>query len=255
MAHFHPDERPFVERMSELTERVADRHEVVRTDFLDPRQAEILEMLANRAADVHVVFAGGHTRAERRRAVVAPDYIPLDEEDAGLAVIRITSGDGKFAELDHGDFLGALLGLGIKREKIGDLHVSPSSCQCVVAGEMADFIDLHLRQVHRVNVLTERLAIGELVPVIPQMDELSFLVASLRLDGIVGDVWRLSRAKVLDPIRAGRCRVNWKTEENPARLLKAGDTVSLRGFGRFRLLQVEGETKSGRIRIKVAKFV
>lgn len=255
LMHFHPEERPYVERMAKAVERVADRHEVRQTDFLDPRQAEIVDMLVRRHADLNVLFAGGHEQAERRRAVIAPDYIPLGPEDAGLAVIRVTSGDAKIAELDHGDYLGALLGLGIKREKIGDLHVAPDGCQCVVAEEMAEYIDLNLRQVHRVHVLTERLPIGELDPVIPQMAEQSLSVASLRLDGIAGDVWRLSRAKVLEPIRAGRCRVNWKVEENPARLLREGDTVSLRGFGRFRLERVEGETKRGRLRITVAKFV
>jgi RNA-binding protein YlmH len=255
LVHFHPEERPYVERMAEVVRRTADRHEVRVTDFLDPRQSDIVEMLVRRQPDLHVLFAGGHPDAERRRAVIAPDYIPLEPGDANLAVIRITSDDARLAELDHGDYLGALLGLGIKREKIGDLHVSPAGCQCVVAGEMADYVDLNLRQVHRVHVWTERLGIDELEPVLPQTSEQTFTVASLRLDAVAGDVWRLSRNKVLEPIKAGKCRVNWKTEDNPSRLLKEGDTVSLRGFGRFRLERVEGETKRGRLRVTVVKFV
>ena len=45
---------------------------------------------------------------------------------------------------------------------------------------------------------------------------MSLSVASLRLDGIASDVYRVSRSKIVDPIRAGRCRVNWKTEEDPS---------------------------------------
>jgi len=254
LAHFHPDERPFVERMAKVAERAADRHTVELTDFLDPRQADIVDMLVRRHPDLHVLLAGGHPEAERKRAVIAPSYIPLEPADARLALIRITAAGGKPAELEHGDYLGALLGLGIKREKIGDLHVSPDECQCVVAAEMADYIDLNLRQVHRVRVMTERLPVSELKPVVPELTEMTLSVASLRLDAVAGDVWRLSRAKVLEPIKAGRCRVNWKTEDNPACLLKEGDTVSLRGFGRFRLVRINGETKSGRLRITVAKF-
>jgi RNA-binding protein YlmH len=77
----------------------------------------------------------------------------------------------------------------------------------------------------------------------------------MRLDGIVSDVFRISRAKILVPIQAGRCRVNWKPEEDPGKPLKEGDVVSLQGFGRFKVLEVEGVTKKGRLRVKVGKYV
>ncbi|MOA60324.1 S4 domain protein [compost metagenome] len=80
-------------------------------------------------------------------------------------------------------------------------------------------------------------------------------MASLRLDGIVSDVFRLSRSKVLVPIKAGRCRVNWKTEEDPSKQLKAGDMVALQGFGRFKVLETDGVTKKGRLRVRIGKFV
>ena len=255
LSHFHPDERPFAVKTADMLDRISEQHELRRTDFLDPRQQFIVETLANRYPDLQLLFEDGYPGAERKRAVIAPDYYTLDREDAGLRIVAISSDDAKLAELDHGDYLGALVGLGMKRERLGDLHVSPEGCQCVVAEEMAAFIDLHLGQVHRVQVMTEIRPIEQLSPVIPQLAELTFTVASMRLDGIVGDVWRLSRAKSLIPIKAGRCRVNWKVEEDPSCLLKEADTVSLKGFGRFVLTRVEGETKKGRIRLTVSKYV
>ena len=83
---------------------------------------------------------------------------------------------------------------------------------------------------------------------------MSLSVASMRLDGIVSDVCRLSRAKALVPIQAGRCRVNFKTESDPSKPLKEGDVVSLQGFGRFRVLEVEGVNKKGRTRVKIGKY-
>ena len=255
LTHFHPNERPFVEKLADIIARTDSLHELRRTEFLDPRQASIVESLVHRHSDLQLMLEGGHPDAERKRALIAPDYMTLTAEDAGLCVIAIHSADAKLAELDHGDYLGALLGLGVKRDVIGDLHVHPNGCHCVVAEELATFIDLHLKQVHRVGVSTSVLPIHELVPVIPTREEMSFTVASMRLDAIVGDVWRLSRAKALVPIKAGRCRVNWKTEENPSCLLQEGDTISLKGFGRFVIHRVDGETKKGRIRLTVAKFV
>jgi RNA-binding protein YlmH len=126
--HFHPDEKSFVDRASEWVERAAERHETKRTDFLDPRQAHILYTLANRNPDVNVRVYGGSAQAERKKAIIAPDYKVLDDEDLGIVVLDITSEDRRISELDHGDYLGALLGLGIKRDKIGDLHVTEEGC-------------------------------------------------------------------------------------------------------------------------------
>lgn len=252
--HFHPDEHAFVDRAAEWVDRAAERHAVRRTDFLDPRQAFILTSLANRRPEVKLRLDGGYPEAERKRAIIAPEYRDLEEEDPGILVLSVTSGENKFLTLEHGDYMGAILGLGIKREKIGDIHVLPEGCHCLVSEEIAEYLRLHLHQVHRIQVQTEILPLSGLQLSETQMEEMNLTVASLRLDGIVSDVFRLSRAKVLQPIRAGRLRVNWKVEEDPSKLLKEGDIVSLQGFGRFKVAELDGVTKKGRYRIRIAKF-
>lgn len=253
--HFHPEERAFVDRASEWVERAAEWHEMRLTDFLDPRQAFILTTLVNRRNDVALRLEGGYPGAERCRAIIAPDYRPLDDEPAGIAVLAVTSADQEIAKLDHGDYLGAILGLGIKRDRIGDIHAGANGAHFLVAEEIADYLNIHLRQVHRVHVLTDILPLEQLAVVKPELEEMNFTVASLRLDGICSDVYRISRAKIVDPIRAGRCRVNWKAEEDPSKPLKEGDVVSIKGLGRFKLLEVDGMTKKGRIRVRAGKFI
>lgn len=252
--HFHPDEREFVDRAWEWVRRASEGHEVKRTDFLDPRQAYITATLVNRSRDVQLRLDGGSGQAERKRALIAPDYVYADGEDMGISVLQITSPDRKWDELEHGDFLGALLGLGIKREKIGDIHVSPDRCHVLVTEEMAPFVNSHLRQVHRVSVLTDILPLPELQAADAEMKTAKLSVASLRLDGIASDVFRLSRTKIMAPIKAGRCKVNWKVEQNPSAPLEAGDVVSLQGFGRFKVIDVEGLTKKGRYWVTVGTF-
>ncbi|MCC3372873.1 RNA-binding protein [Cohnella sp. REN36] len=254
-AHFHPDEKSFVDRAWEWVERAAELHELRRTDFLDPRQAHILFSLANRHPDAAIRLDGGYAVAERKRALVAPDYRPLEEEDLGIAVLEIASDDRRISELDHGDYLGALLGLGIKRDKIGDLHVSESGCHVLIAEDIGSFLNAHLRQAHRIEVTAAVRPLSELREVPVRLEESTISVASMRLDGIASDVLRVSRAKIMDPIRAGRCRVNWKTVEDPSVSLRAGDVVSFKGFGRFRVIEAEGVSKSGRIRLKIGKYV
>ncbi|WP_372630774.1 RNA-binding protein [Cohnella sp.] len=253
--HFHPDEKAFVDRALEWVERAAERHETKRTDFLDPRQAHILFTLANREPDAQVRLDGGSPHSERKRAMVAPDYRVLDDEDMGIVVLDIASDDRKIADLDHGDYLGALLGLGIKRDKIGDLHVSEAGCHALIAEEIGDFLIGHMKQAHRVDVSVSVRPLSELREAKVELQEQVLSVASMRLDGIASDVFRLSRAKIVDPIKAGRCRVSWKPVEDPSHPLRVGDVVSMKGFGRFKIIDVEGVSKSGRTRVRIGKFV
>ncbi|WP_256760262.1 RNA-binding protein [Cohnella sp. WQ 127256] len=253
--HFHPDEKAFVDRAWEWVERAAERHETKRTDFLDPRQAHILFTLANRHPDAQVRLAGGSAQAERQRALVAPDYRVLDDEDMGIVVLDISSEDRRISELDHGDYLGALLGLGIKRDKIGDLHVSDEGCHALIAEDIGNFLIGHMKQAHRIEVRVSVLPLAALREVKSTLEEQVLSVASMRLDGVASDVFRLSRTKILAPIKAGRCRVSWKPVEDPSHQLRAGDMVSMKGFGRFKVLDVEGVSKSGRIRVRIGKFV
>ncbi|URN93196.1 MAG: YlmH/Sll1252 family protein [Candidatus Pristimantibacillus lignocellulolyticus] len=254
-SHFHPEEKPFVDRAQEWIERSAELHELRRTDFLDPRQQFIVTTIANRIGSVNIKFDGGYDDAERKRAIIVPDYRDVEYEDADLKVLQVTSQSDKFHELDHGDFLGALIGLGIKRDRVGDIHQHDDFCHIVVTSEMAQFLDIGFRQVHRLNVLTDIISIEQLQPVVAKFEELSFTVASLRLDGIASDAYRVSRTKIVDPIKAGRCRVNWRTEEDPSKQLKEGDVVSIKGMGRFKVAEVDGVTKKGRIRVKISKFI
>lgn len=252
--HFRPDEKAFVDRAVHWLEDAAEKKRIRRTDFLDPRQAFIVESLANRLDDVRFRVDGGYDLAERKRAILTPDFLDPEEEPAQIALLSITSDDPRIGDLDHGDYLGAVLGLGVKREKTGDIHVHEWGAHVLVCEELAEFFELHLASVGRVSVRTEQLPLEQLQISLPHLEELSCTVASLRLDGVLSEVTRLSRAKVLAPIRSGRCKVNWKVEEDPSRLLAEGDIISLQGYGRFKLLAVGGVSKKGRIRLTVGKF-
>lgn len=256
-SHFHPDEHPFMDKVSEWIEKAAVNHQQKVTDFLDPRQLYIVKSLANAYPEVQIWCSGGYDDAERQRALIAPEYVYVDqiEDELKLQVIECTSTDNRFSSLVHGDFLGAMLGLGIKRDKTGDLHISEDTCHLIVASEIADFISLNLNQVHRVSVFTELVSIDALQVTSEQWEEGFTTVPSQRLDAVLSHLIHLSRAKVLQPIRSGHCKVNWKVEEDPSRALEEGDVLSIRGYGRYMLMSFEGKTKKGNIRIKFGKRV
>ncbi len=254
-SNFHPNERSFVDKAMEWVANASQLHTVKLTDFLDPRQCFIVESLANREKDVAFAFNGGYDGAERQRALIAPSYKVLETVDLHIKVLSITSSDPKVSSLDHSDYMGAILNLGVKRDKVGDLFVSEQGCHCLIAAEIIDFFNSQLQQVQRVHVQTGIISLDKLYIKPSTLQELELSVSSMRLDGIAGDVHRLSRAKILLPIKAGKCRVNWKPEENPSKLLQEGDMVSIQGMGRFRVEKQGEVTKKGKIRLKVSKFV
>lgn len=248
--HFRKEERPFVERALEMLTQVERKQAMRLTDFLDPRQMSIFQSLASQVQDVQVSASGGYEGAERVRVLLHPDYLPVEREDYRLVLLRIVA-DQRFHALQHRDVMGALLHVGLKREKFGDMLVDDDGCFVVVAEEVAEFVCTQVTQIHRTPVSFERMSWEAFTPPAPRFTEKTITVPSPRADAVLGEVYHFSRAKALVPIRAGKVKVNWRVVEDPSHPLQAGDMVSLAGFGRFKVLDVTGPTRSGRLRMLV----
>ncbi len=253
--HFHADEHRFVDQAQEWIDRAAHHHLVKRTDFLDPRQKFILDSLVHRSTGVQIRFDGGYEHAERMRAIIAPDDGSIEDQDSLIGVLAVELRDRKLVTLEHRDYLGAILGLGMKRDKIGDLHLLENGCHYLVTVEAGQYLHTHLSQIHKHHVYTELTTVDQLQWTPSTYEDMMISVASMRLDSIVSDVLHLSRAKALIPIQAKRCRVNWRVIEDPSYFVKIDDLISVQGFGRFKVLDVEGLSKKGRTRVKVGKLV
>lgn len=252
--HYRPEERPFVERMIELADRVDQRQSPALTDFLDPRQVKIAEVIARTMNDVTLHLDGGYAGAERQRALLVPSYFSPEADDFELEFFRVEI-PGEYVKLTHGDFLGALVGLGLKRSKLGDISLHDDGCDLVIARDIADFIRLHLSQVGRATVHLASIRRDEFVAKQTEFQEKEFTVMSLRLDAVASDAFGMSRSKVVDPIKSGKLQLNWQTTENPATPVEEGDVISLRGHGRIKVLEVFGQSKKGRIILKVGKYL
>lgn len=250
--HFRSDERPFVERVLDWTEQVERRSRPVLTPFLNPREQTITDMLVKRAPELGVTFDGGFFDAERKRARIFPPW--KEEGDNGLSYLELESVD-RSSPLKHPDVLGSLLGLGVKREVIGDLLPRETHCQVIIAGEILDYIRMQLNRVGRIPVRMTEIKREEIRPPQQETEVVTVSVASLRVDALVAEAFRLSRAKATPLIKNGRCHINWKTTENPAEPVREGDMISLRGQGRVRVGEILGETKKGRHRIQLIRFL
>ena len=140
------------------------------------------------------------------------------------------AGNFLFDPASHRDFLGAILGTGIVRDKVGDLIVlGERGAQVIVAPEMAEFLTMNLTQVRSAAVKVTPIDLSELKIREPKKKEMTTVEASLRLDAVASAGFGMSRSKMADLIASGDVRVNWKEITQASYSVKTGDLVAIRG--------------------------
>lgn len=227
--------------------------EVVQTDFLSPPELAEVQTLFQKLTDVQMVAWGGYPQAERVRLAIARSELPLDSSQIELSVLSI-AGNFLFDPATHRDFLGATLGTGIVREKVGDIIVlGERGAQILVVPEIGEFLQHSLTQVRTVPVKVEPISLEELQVREPRRKELTTVEASLRLDAIASAGFGISRSKMVDLINSNEVRVNWKEVTQASYQLKAGDLVSIRGKGRLTIGEI-AVTKKDRYRLQLTRL-
>lgn len=237
-------------RFEELADRADTRQCLVFSDFLNLAEQSILK---ETALPCPVCLWGGYAAAERKVAVFV--FGTLDTETAAdkapFVLLKVAPAAQKFADtLRHRDFLGSILGLGLRREMLGDIVITDNCGYVFCMESVADFITDNLQKVRHTTVrCSQANTLPETLTAEPEAQ--SVIVASERLDALLAAVFRLSRSEAQKLIAAERVfldsRVCTKAELSP----KEGCIISARGFGRFRYGGMERETKKGKLRVIV----
>ncbi|MGM7701092.1 RNA-binding protein [Pseudalkalibacillus sp. Hm43] len=246
--HFRPEEQPFIDQVLEWRRIVTDQYRMKVTDFLDPREQQILVALMGKNDEIQFDLWKGYQGIERTRTLLYPVYYEPEADDYEVQCLEVEY-PSKFVTLKHSDILGALMSLGIKRKKFGDILIADERCQIVVAGEIADYVRLNLTSIGKSKVKVSEIPSNQLIQTDDEWADSQSTVSSLRLDVILAEIFRLSRAKVVPFITNKKVKLNWKVVEQPSSLLEAGDQISVRGLGRAKLISIDGQSKKGKWKI------
>ena len=251
------EERLLLARVLDKLELARDRGVPSHTGFLSPHERAVVEGLIRAEGWPRHLFFGGFADAERTVCAFLPDW--LEEEDwlAGqeydpIRALRCTWTGGS---LTHRDFLGSILGLGLDREKVGDLLVGDGVCDVLVLEDVADFLLLHLEQAGRVHLKVSAISLEVVSPPPVQVRIIRDTVSSLRLDAVASSGMSMSRGKAADLISSGKVQLNHQECLKPDRPVNEGDTLSCRGFGKCVVKEVGGPSKKGRIMIVLERDV
>ena len=232
-------------RILDKIEIVLNKHLIQCSDFLDPYEVYLAKSILNRFDDLKYLEYGGYDAAERRIIIIYPYYLELEEVDEYLACIKLL---GDFESLSHKDFLGALLNLGIKREKVGDILVHQDRTYVILKEEIGEFVLYNLEKVGNRRIKAERVKARDLEAPEVEYEEVIRFLTSLRIDLAISEAYNLSRKDSLDLIKRGFVKLNGEPIDKTARELAEGDVVSVRGYGRFILHSIDGISKKGRYR-------
>jgi RNA-binding protein YlmH len=263
LAQLKNEDRILVARVLDQAELAIKKTAPVVTDFLDPNEKTLCSEVIHFLPEVKTLFFGGYRKAERQRMVLVPAFYLTEAVESPLAYLSLKpSTKIKKTVLSgaeepcftHRAVLGAILGLGLNRGKIGDLLVTKDEAQAIVGVEIGDFLLTNLTKVGALAVTVEEIDPEQLNTPVEKVKEIKSTVASLRLDAVAGIGYGVSRSRMAREIKMAKVKVNWRPVTAPDYKVDVGDVLSIRGRGRVVVAELGGETKKGRLVVKLNRL-
>lgn len=235
-------------RLEELAARTDAVGKPCFSGFLSPPEAELAKA-AGRKAGVFVRLEGGYEEAERRMACFLPD----DGWEPSFPIAALKLRWPHQSAPSHRDILGSVMGLGLKRQCVGDIVVMEEWACLFAETVISEHIAQSLTSAGRVKLQSEILDAWPLLET-PQGVELRDTVSSLRLDAAVSAGFGMSRAGAAELISSGRVKLCHLPSDRPDARIKQGDVISARGLGRLVIEEIGGPTKKGRLPVKMVRY-
>lgn len=251
------EEKILIAKAMDKYKFVEARNRFQNTDFLNLAEQMTLDKIIEMRRIDNYIYWGGYEDAERKMLVFLPDDFEVDLKnvyDQCMCILRIDLPKEQYGEYEHKTYLGALMKLGLKREKIGDIIVRHDGADIIITREIEKFLKMNisdLTRFHKANI--EIVPIDELKYVEPKKEIVKINVSSMRLDCLVAELARCSRNKAMEYIEQERVFVNFKEEIVGARQVQEGSYITIRGKGRFKILKIVGNTRKGRISVEIEK--
>lgn len=252
------EERVLLARALDKLELSQNRGVPAHTPFLSPGEAASVTDLLNAWGRPRHLFWGGYEGAERTVCAFLPDWQEEDDfktaPDGPLAAVEARFPPG--ADVGHRDILGALMGLGLTREKLGDILLPEKDrCQVVLLRETLPILLSQWEGAGRWKLTLREIPLSELAPKPAQVKTVRDTVASPRLDAVLSAGFSLSRSKAAALIAAGKAAVNHRECLKCDRLVEEGDVITCRGLGKCAVKEIPGLSKKGRTMLVLERYI
>lgn len=231
-------------RLSKIKEACENNYFPIYFDFFDEGfQGKIQDIM--KVYGVPYLFFGGNKQSDRKILCVYPDYCHTDELEWPICSLVFK----RNIPINHRHVLGTLMSLGINRELIGDIDVGENWVQVIIHKRIKDYLMSHFNEINHCKIECMVKNSDEILSFERKYQELSLIVASNRIDGILGKIWGNSRQKSLELIKQKKVKINDVPIGKTDSRIKNNDVISLRGKGKARVINMDDRTKKGKIRI------
>ncbi len=234
----------FIAKIEDKLKKYQKTHEIQTTYFLDPAEVVRIKRMVR---IVPYCFYGGRSLAERVILMIGTE----DKMDAQkeLAMVTIEANE----PLKHREVLGSVLGLGVKREMVGDIVINESRADILVRKEIVFYVLQNLNQIGRQKVQVYQNDLENIVEEEDNEKEICITVPSLRMDAIISGGIGCSRETSAQLIKTQKVKCNHVLATNQSKAMQEGDVLSVRGYGRLIVANILGTTQKGRIKIRLKK--
>lgn len=243
----------FKEHLQDLSERADRSGRFTFTDFLNAEEQNELYSIRNSLHKFELF--GGTENCDRVICRFGDEDELFYSEEFPIDCVKCEPVNKKFADqLSHRDVLGALMNLGLNRNKIGDIFIKENCVYMFVNSSVSDFITDNLFRIKHTDIKTD---IIKKVPydLLYTFKDKQIIVSSDRIDCIIAGVYNFSRTKASELIKAQKVFINGKTIYGNSDSVKPEDRISVRGFGKFIYVGELKQTKKNRNVIEIKLFV
>lgn len=237
----------FDKRIAELASRSQKLGVCTFTDFLTQQEIATVQKIS----PCPVFFEGGGSFCQRKIARFGEETMPNSQFP--LTILECELLGGKFStQLSHRDVLGALMALGIERNKVGDIFVQ-DGVFVVVHNSVLPLVQQQLTSIGKNNV--EVKILQQLPPhCAPRTKQIAVPVSSNRLDNVIAKVFSISRETAQQLIERDKVQIDGSVANKPTRVLKVGEATSVRGYGKFVFDGTNGQSKKGKTYMQFSVF-
>lgn len=242
-------EELILSRLADLKARCEERGRPCFLGFLDDFQRKVCQDNLKKSPLFHRFF-GGYEDAERLFLGISPWEEDLADDKFPIACVEVTFRPQD--DLGHRDLLGSVMGLSLKREAVGDILVEEGLARIYLSSTVKEAVLSQLTKVGRAGVSCREVPLGGTGT--RRYEELTGSVSSLRLDCLAALAGKLSRSDAARLISGGLAAVDGRTVTDPARVIKPGEKLSIRGTGKFLFDGELGTSKKGKLRVQLRKY-